>query len=71
MEKSPFCGPNSRSDGQENARHLWKHKVHYHVHNSPSLDHVMKQMNLAHTLTPLLFKIYFNIIVPSMPLSIK
>lgn len=34
--------------------------------NSTTLDHILNQMNLMYILTPYLFKIHYNIIVPFM-----
>jgi hypothetical protein len=41
-------------------------KVHYRVHESPSQHSDLSQMNPVHNLTTCFFKIYFNIILPSM-----
>jgi hypothetical protein len=39
-----------RLDTQEIPRLLWKHKPHYHVHNSPSPVPTLRLMNPVHTL---------------------
>jgi hypothetical protein len=44
-----------------------KPKAHNHVHNSPPLVPVPSQLNPAHTLESRFFKIYFNIILISIP----
>jgi hypothetical protein len=48
---------------------LMKPKVHYCIHSSLPLDPILIQFNSVHTLTSYLFKIKFNIILPSTPIS--
>jgi len=65
--ESPFWEASSRLCSQEIASFLWFPKVHSRVHESPPLVPILSKMNLVHILTPCIFKIYFNIILPSMP----
>jgi hypothetical protein len=54
--------------GQDIPRNLWNPDVHYHVYESPPLDHILTHSNPIRILTPYLFKIRFNmnIILPCM-----
>ena len=45
-------------------RLLWNRKVHYRVHNNPSVHPILIHIIQS---TPCLFKISFNIILPSIP----
>jgi len=42
----------SYSAGKEILCLLWNLKIHYHIHKSQSLDPILNQLNLVHTLTP-------------------
>jgi hypothetical protein len=46
---------------------LWKPKVHYRVYKNLLLVHVLCQMNPDQNFSHHIFKIYFNIILPSTP----
>jgi hypothetical protein len=59
-EHSPVEASN-RSSGQEIPRLLWKPMFHYHVHKTPSLDPILSQLNLVHTLTTCLLMINFKL----------
>jgi len=54
---------------QDIPRLLWNPKVHYSVLNSPPLVPILSQIHPVHTYPPYFPKIYFNIILPSMPMS--
>jgi hypothetical protein len=61
--RTPWEGA-SRSATHEYQNILGNPKVHYHVHNSLPLAHILSQMNPVYT-TPFYFsKIHFNIIHP-------
>jgi hypothetical protein len=46
-------------------------KIYYCIHKSPSLYSILSEMNPVHILTHSVFKIHFNIILPSMAMSPK
>lgn len=50
---------------------IGNHKVHCHVHKIPPLDPIRKYINLIQILKSCLFKIHFNIILPSAATSPK
>jgi hypothetical protein len=66
-EESYSRKDNSRSASQEILCSSWNLKVHYRVNKSPPLVPTLSQMNPVDTLTHYLFKIHFNIILPSTP----
>jgi hypothetical protein len=50
---------------------LWNSMVQYRLHNSPSLDAVLSQVDPVHTLIHYLFKIQLNVILLSKSVSSK
>jgi len=55
---------NSSSAGHEIARIIWHPTVHYHIHNSPSLDLILSQWNPLHAIPSYLRSIlalFFNL----------
>jgi len=67
MEQNPSRQANSRSASQEIHSRLWNPKIHYSVHKSQPLVPVLIQMNRIQSIPSHIFKIHFNIILPSMP----
>ena len=49
----------------------FSHKTYWSHHNTPPLDRILSYKNSLHTSTSHLFKIHFNIILPSTPRSSK
>jgi hypothetical protein len=58
------------SDSQEILHFLWSPEVHCRVHKNPLLDPILKRLN-SEPQPHSLFKIHFNIIIPSMPGSLE
>jgi len=68
---TPWREDNTHLVNKEISQLLWNLKVHYHVHNSPSSDPILNQMNPVHILTTYLPKLHLNIKVSSMSRSSK
>jgi hypothetical protein len=51
LQQSPTWESDGRSDSQEILRLAWNPRFHYCVHNSPSLDSILSQMNPFRTFT--------------------
>jgi hypothetical protein len=60
---------NCYSASQEIPRLLWNPKVHYRVHNSPTLVPILSLMHPVHTFPPYFPNIHSNITIPSTPRS--
>ena len=67
MEQGPTSEANSSTYSKEIPRILWNPKVHYFLHNSPSLAHNLSQINVDHAPSNHFLNIHFNIILPSKP----
>jgi hypothetical protein len=65
MEKSPSWETASCATARELPSMLWNPQIHYPVHRSPPLVHILSQINPVHTTPSHLSKINFNIILTS------
>ena len=62
---------NKSSASQEIPRILWDPKFHYRIHKSLPTVLILVQLNLIHAFLSHFLKIYFNIVLPSIPRSSK
>jgi hypothetical protein len=71
MKQSSSSEADSSLAGQGIVRSLWNPKAHYRVNNSPSLVPVLSHTTPVRPFASYLYKIHFNIILPSTPRSSK
>jgi len=64
MKQTPFWEASSHSASQEIPPFLNNQKVHYRVHNSPSVICALSQMHPDHIFSSHLPKYHSNIILP-------
>jgi hypothetical protein len=64
MELSTTPEASSYAATQELTNILWNPKVHYRIHNSPSLVHVLSHINPVYTISSYLSNVSLNIIHP-------
>ena len=71
MEQGPFSEADSSTVSKEIHNISRRPNVHYRVHNSPPFVPILRQISPVHVTLSSFFKIYFNIILPSLPRSSK
>jgi hypothetical protein len=69
MELSPSPEAANHAATEKYPNILWNPKVHYHVHKSPRLVPILRQINKIHTFPSYPSKIHFNIVHPLTSLS--
>jgi hypothetical protein len=70
-ELSPPSEASNSSASQKIPRILCNPKVHFRVNNSPSSFRNFRQINPVHAFPLIFIEIHYNIILPSIPMSLK
>jgi len=65
MEHSLSLDASIHSSSQKIPHHLWNLKVHFRVHKSPLLIHILSQIHPVHNFSTPFLKILYNITLPS------
>jgi hypothetical protein len=69
-DQSPSWYATGFSASQE-IPHFMELKIHYRIHNSPTLISILGPINVVHALATDLFALHFNIILQSTTMSSK